>query len=263
MRRRSSTIVAVVVISRADFALLMVAGVCAGVVGSSGGITSLISYPALLAVGLSPLPANVTNVVALVASFPGSTLGSRPELRGRGSWLRRWAGLAAFGGVVGVVLLLLTPDRIFDRVVPFLLALASVALLAQPSISRWLANRPGDVNRTLFPLGVFAVTVYTGYFGAGSGVMTLALMLLLVEHDVPIANALKNFLLGVADVAAAAGFALFGPVHWIAVAALAPGLFVGSVMGPSLTRRIPGTALRALVALTGLGFAAWLWYSHG
>jgi len=245
--------------SPAKALLLIVAGFLAGVVGSAGGITSLISYPALLAVGIPALPANVTNVVALVASFPGSALGSRPELRGRGEWLRRWALLAALGGASGVALLLLTPNHVFAGIVPFLLASAAILMLVQPKISRWRAKREREGNRLLLPCGLFLMCVYTGYFGAGSGVMVLVLLLLTVDQDLPRANALKNMILGVATVVAAVGFVVFGPVHWLAALYLAFGLFAGSFVGPSVTRRMPGTLLRVLVAGAGFGLAIWLW----
>ena len=227
--------------------------------GSAGGITSLISYPALLAVGIAPLPANVTNAVALVASFPGSALGSRLELKGQGRWIRRWALTAMLGGVAGVALLLLTPDRVFNRIVPYLLASAALVLLAQPRISRWHERRLHQGNRYLLPVGLFAVCVYSGYFGAGSGVMVLALLLLTVNQEFPRANALKNMILGVADVVAAAGFLLFGPVHVEAALFLGTGLLVGSFFGPSVARRVPGNVMRVLAALLGLGLAVWLW----
>jgi hypothetical protein len=111
--------------SFADTVLLLGAGALAGAVGSAGGITSLISYPALLAVGIAPLPANVTQAVAFVASWPGSALGSRPEPRGQGRWLRHWALVVATGSAVGVALLLCAPARVFGDVVPFLPVAAS------------------------------------------------------------------------------------------------------------------------------------------
>ena len=126
----------------AQAALLLGAGALAGIVGSAGGTASLISYPALLAVGLPPLSANITNAVAFVAAWPGSALGSRPELRGQGRWLRRWAPLTAAGSAAGAGLLLVTPAAAFDRVVPFLLAFAALALLLQPVATRWVARRP-------------------------------------------------------------------------------------------------------------------------
>ena len=242
-----------------DDLVLLVAGTLAGAAGSGGGVTSLISYPVLLALGIPPLPANVTQAVAFVTGLPGSALGSRPELRGQGGWLRRWALLAASGGVVGVALLLCTPRDIFGRVVPFLLVLASVALLVQPRVARWQEERPRRPDRFLLPVGLFTVSVYNGYFGAGSGVMVLAFVLLTVDRNVPRANALKNVLLGLVDVMAAIGFALFGPVRWASALPLAVGLFAGSSIGPSVARRVPPNALRVVAALAGLGLAIRLW----
>jgi uncharacterized membrane protein YfcA len=248
-----------IVVSPADAVLLLGAGVLAGVVGTAGGITSLISYPALLSVGLAALPANVTNIVALVACGPGSALASRSELAGRGSWLRRWAFVAVAGGAVGSGLLLSTPAGVFERVVPFLLAFASVGLLLQPRLSAWQERHPLRGNEFLLPCGLFSVSVYNGYFGAGAGVMLLVLLLLTVDQHVARANAFKNVLVGVATLVSAIAFAVLGPVDWAAAAPLAVGMFVGSTVGPAVARRIPGNVLRWLVALTGLGLAVRLW----
>jgi uncharacterized membrane protein YfcA len=247
------------VISAADESFLLGAGVLAGAVGTAGGITSLISYPALLSVGLAALPANVTNIVALVACWPGSALASRPELAGRGSWLRRWALVTASGGVVGSGLLLSTPAGVFSRVVPYLLVFAAACLLLQPQLSIWRQRHRGPGNRLLLPLGLFAVTVYNGFFGAGAGIMVLVLLLLAVDPHVAEANALKNMLVGVATCASAATLVGFGHVDWAAAAPLALGSLVGSMAGPWVARRIPGGVLRWLVALTGLGLAVRLW----
>ena len=248
-------------ISLAHVILLIGAGFVAGVLGAAGGITSLISYPALLVIGIAPLPANVTNAVALMASLPGSALGSRPELKGQGPWLRRWALVAVLGGAVGVALLLLTPDRVFNNLVPFLLILASVVLIIQPKISRWHERRDVPMNRFLLPLGLFAMAVYGGYFGAGSGIMVLALLLLTVDQEFPRANALKNVFLGIGDVIAAAGFLLFGPVHVAAALSLGGGVLVGSFIGPLVTRKVPGKGLRVFAALLGFALAIGLWVS--
>ena len=183
-------------ISGADAALLAGAGALAGLAGTAGGITSLISYPALLLAGVPPLPANVANVVALVACWPGSAVASRPELRGRGAWLARWAPVAAAGGATGAVLLVSTPPGVFARVVPFLLAAAALALLLQPRLSAWLDRRQRRAGALVLAAGLFAVSAYNGYFGAGAGVMLLALMLLTTDQHLARANALKNMLLG-------------------------------------------------------------------
>ncbi len=239
--------------------LLLVAGAAAGIVGSAGGTASLISYPALLAAGLPPLAANVTNAVAFVAAWPGSALGSRPELRGQGPWLLRWAPLAAVGSAGGATLLLVTPAGTFGRVVPFLLAFAALTLLLQPQISAWLARRPASSSRFLLPGGLIAASAYGGYWGAGAGVMILALLMITTGQGLPRSNALKNMLLGVADVTCCVVFILCWPVDWAAAAPMAVGLLAGSMIGPSLTRHIPGHILRIIAALAGLGLAIYLW----
>jgi uncharacterized membrane protein YfcA len=247
------------VTSPADDALLLAAGVLAGAMGSAGAVTSLISYPALLAVGIRPLATNVTQAVAFVACLPGSALGSRPELRGQWPWVRRWAVVAAAGGAAGVALLLGTPGHVFGRIVPFLLVAASVALLLQPWISTWREGRSGRSDRYLLPCGLFAVSVYDGYFGAGSGVMVLALLLLTVDVEHVRANALKNVMVGISDLVATIGFALFGPVRWTAALPLAVGLLAGSLVGPAVARRVPAKVLRVVAACAGIGLAIRLW----
>jgi hypothetical protein len=242
--------------------LLVAAGAVAGVAGTAGGITSLVSYPALLAAGVPPLPANVANIVAVVACWPGSALASRPELAGRGRWLRRWSWVAAAGGAAGAMLLLYTPPGAFGRVVPFLVAAGALALLAQ----RRLTARYGGQARhgtAILLAGLLVLSAYGGYFGAGSGVMTLALLLFTVDQHLATANALKNMVIGAGTVVSAFTLVVAGPVDWAAVAPLAAGLFAGSMIGPRLARRIPARVLRWLVALLGLALAAKLWLAPG
>lgn len=239
-------------------ALIAAAGVVAGIVGTAGGITSLVSYPALLAVGVPALPANVANIVALVACWPGSALASRPELAGKGAWLRRWTWLAAVGGAVGSALLLATPADAFARVVPFLVAAGSLALLLQPRLAALSGHRARH-RAGVLAAGVLSVSAYNGYFGAGSGVMTLTLLLVAVDERLPDANALKNMLVGAASVVSALAFIAFGPVDWAAALPLSAGLFAGSLLGPRLARCVPARVLRWVIALLGAGLAVKLW----
>ena len=236
----------------ASDAFLVAAGVVAGIVGTGGGITSLVSYPALLAVGLPPLAAAVANLVALVACWPGSALSSRRELTGSGRWLARSLPLAALGAAGGALLLLTTPSGLFARLVPVLLAAGSLALLFQPVLTRRLHARRGHV--LALPV-VATVSVYSGYFGAGAGVLLLATLLVLVDQRLPEANAVKNMLNGAATVSAAAVLVVAGPVDWAAVVPLAAGLFVGATLGPVVVRHLPATVVRVAVAALGLGLA--------
>lgn len=239
---------------------LAAAGILAGVVGTAGGITSLVSYPALLLAGVAPVQANIANLVAFTACWPGSAIASQPELRGRWPWLRRWGAVAVLGGAAGALLLLVTPPGVFGRVVPFLVAAGALALLFQP----WLAARPSwradaGWGRLVLPSGLLVLSVYSGYFGAGSGVLTLALLLLTTEPLLARANALKNMVVGAATATSAVLFAVLTGVDWPAVAALGLGAFAGSLIGPRVARRLPPRVLRWLVALTGLALAVRLW----
>jgi uncharacterized membrane protein YfcA len=247
----------------ADTVALVAAGATAGLVGTAGGITSSVSYPALLAVGLPALPANIANNIALVACWPGSALASQAELDGRGSWLWRPSLVAIAGGGIGAALLLLTPDAAFARVVPFLIAAGSLALLVEPRLTAWRRRRRRGGRSIALVAGLFAISVYNGYFGGGAGIMVLTLMLVFVDQRVAIANALKNTLIGVSQVMCAIVFALAGSVMWSAAAPLGLGMLAGSVLGPRVARRLPARLLRSLIVLIGFAVAARLLINPG
>jgi uncharacterized membrane protein YfcA len=239
----------------ADVVFLLAAGVLAGVAGSVAGLASLVSYPALLAVGLPPLTANVTNTVSLVLYTLGAATFSRQELAGQAGRLRRLASITAAGGATGAALLLSTPAEVFEALVPLLIGGASLVLLLQPAITR-LTGGLVDERSPAVAAGVFAVGVYGGYFGAAAGVVLLALLTVSVAEPLARLVAARNVALGLANLVAAIGFALFGPVRWAAAAPLAAGFLVGGAIGPGLVRRLPGNRLRVGIALLGLGLAA-------
>jgi uncharacterized membrane protein YfcA len=235
------------------FALLVLAGVAAGLTGSIAGIASLVSYPALLASGLAPVAANVTNTVALVFQSLGTTHGSLPELRGQGPLVRRLILPALLGGATGGVLLLLTPSDAFAKIVPWLIGGAAVAILIRP---RPKQHEDGQQGRSAWlRAGVFVTAIYGGYFGAAAGVVMMALLLLFTGDTLPRGGALRTVLLGAANTVAAIYFIVSGPVHWSAVIPLALGLLVGGRIGPEVVRRTPAGALRFVIALCGLGLA--------
>ena len=242
-----------------EFGLLMVAGVGAGLVGSIAGLASLISYPALLAIGLPPVTANVTNTVALVLNGVGSVSASRPELAGQGSRMLRLAAGPVLGGAAGAALLLLTPSAAFEQIVPWLIATASVLLLVQRPPAALAAEgareQAGRPDPWWLPIGTFGIAVYGGYFGAAAGVMMLAMYLLFPGEGLARGNALRNVMLGLANIVAAVGFILFASVSWAAALPLAIGLFAGGRLGPRIVRRAPQTALRRIIAAAGLALA--------
>ena len=250
--------------SGAEFVLLLVAGVAAGLVGSVAGLASLFSYPALLATGMPPVQANVTNTVALVLNGVGSVSASRPELTGQRRRVVRLGVAGLLGGLAGAALLLLTPSDAFEKIVPFLIAGASVAILVQRP-PRDLAAQ-GAAERARHPhrdhwglvLGTFVISVYGGYFGAAAGVLMLAVLLLVTGEGVPRGNALKNVVLLLANSVAALAYALLTDVAWLAALPLALGFFVGGRLGPRVVRRVPQTLLRRLIAVAGIGLAVHL-----
>lgn len=244
--------------SLADFALLVAAGFAAGVVGYVTGLASIISYPALLLVGLGPLTANVTNTVALVAVGIGSFAKSGRVLLAEdgGKPLARAGLIALLGGAVGAGILLLSPDKVFVVVVPYLVALASIALLLQPRLRARVGERANHPAWWL--VGVFVVSIYGGYFGAGAGVMFVALAMVLTGLPLWRATLLKSALLGIANAVAAVGFIIFADVHWGAALAMGLGCFLGGWAGPPIVSRLPATGLRITIGVGGLGLALWL-----
>jgi uncharacterized protein len=249
---------------------LLGAGVLAGLVSVVASLASLVSYPVLLALGLPPLSANVTNTVALLFTGAGAAAGSRRELAGQGGRVRRLGTAAAAGGAAGAAVLLLTPASSFELVAPVLIGAGSVVLLAQPAVRRRLQARgggdgggdggdgtaqpAGDRGRAL-RVAVFGVAVYVGYFGAAGGILMLAVLATVLDESLARTNAVKNAISGLANAAAAVGFAVFGPVRWSFVLPLAAGFLIGGWAGPAVVRRLPAGVMRAGVAVAGLAIA--------
>jgi uncharacterized membrane protein YfcA len=247
-----------------EFGFLVLAGIGAGLIGSIAGLASLISYPALLATGIPPVTANVTNTAAMVLTGVGSVSASRPELTGQARRLVPLAVAAVLGGSAGALILLLTPSDAFERIVPWLIGGASVAILVQRpprelAVEGALAHaRHPERDHWWLPLAVFAISIYGGYFGAAAGVLMLATFLLTTGEGLPRSNAMRNVILGVANSVAAIGFVVFASIAWSAALPLAVGLFIGSLIGPRVVRRAPQKVLRRVIAVAGLGLAVYL-----
>ncbi|OBI84873.1 transporter [Mycobacterium sp. E740] len=237
-----------------NWALLFAAGVLGGLTGSIAGLASVATYPALLLFGLPPVTANVTNTVALVFNGVGSVLGSRPELEGQGRWIRRTAPVAVLGGAAGAALLLSTPAEGFEKVVPILLGIASIAILLPRNTS---ADGPERHRaRALLEFtAILLICLYGGYFGAAAGVLLLALLLRTGHESLAHANAGKNVILGAANAVAAVIFAALAPVHWWAVLVLGFGCLIGSRLGPIVVRHAPAGPLRVLIGVAGVALA--------
>jgi uncharacterized protein len=234
---------------------VVAAGVAAGGVNAVIGSGSLITFPTLLAVGYSPVTANVSNNIGLVPGSITGALGYRQELEGQAGRARTLAAGSAAGGLTGATLLLTLPSDVFDTIVPLLVLTACVLMALQPRLSAWVAaRRPDDAPDVgAAPVALaFAAGIYGGYFGAAQGIILLAVLGVFVPDDLHRSNALKNVLAGTVNGVAAVLFVVFADVAWPAVGLVAAGAVVGGTLGGRYGRRIPADVLRAAVVVLGL-----------
>ena len=243
------------------------AALLAGFVNAIAGGGTLLTFPALVAAGLSPLHANATSTVALLPGALSSMWGYRNELAG----VRRWAGLFAIpsivGGMVGAVLLLHTPSDAFDRIVPWLVLGATALFLAQRPMLRLVRGarpHPGDDLLTSRPPGLgllfgqLLVGIYGGYFGAGIGILMLAALGLMGFTNIHRMNGLKNWGGFCMNVVAALSFAVSGIVRWPVALGMALGSVAGGYIGARAALRVPQEVVRGAVAAVGVLSGLWL-----
>jgi len=238
-------------------ALLAAAGFAGGFINAAVGSGTLITYPALLAVGIPPVAANGTNTTGLSPGSFSSAWAYRLELSDRMRRLARPLVATVIGAACGAGLVVALPSRVFTSIVPWLVGTATVLVALQPLIARRVrAHREGE-HRPVWPW-TGLIGIYGGYFGAAQGVMLMAALGLVYDSDPQRANAAKNILAAVANVTAAVVFAVSGSVVWLAALALAVGSIPGGYVGGRVARRLPGYVLRALVVLIGVGATLYL-----
>jgi uncharacterized membrane protein YfcA len=235
--------------------LLVGAAFLAGTINTIVGSGSLITFPTLLAIGYSPVVANVSNTIGITFGSMSGALGYRRELGGQ---RRRTVTLGTgslLGGITGGVLLLTLPSSVFDAVVPVLIILAVVLVILQPRLSRFVAARRQRVVEhggiELWVL-IFLTGVYGGYFGAAQGVILLSLLGIFIADTLQRLNAVKNVLALIANGVAAVLFVFFAHVAWLVVVLVAAGSIVGGQVGAHVGRRLPAPVLRGLIVVVGL-----------
>lgn len=236
---------------------VLAAGFGAGTINSIVGSGSLITFPTLVALGVSPFIANITNSVGITGGNASSIHGYRRELAGQSQRMRTLIPYSAAGGVAGAVLLLVRPSA-FETIVPWLVLLAVLLVIAQPRIARFLAKRgPRPPHGSLsLKLGLFATGVYGGYFGAAQGVIMMALLAIGIDETLQRLNGLKNVLTFVANTVAGVLFIAFAHVNWVYVPIIAISSIFGGQFGAHVGRRLPNPVLRAVIIVAGLLVAA-------
>jgi len=268
--------------------LLAAAALLAGAVNAVAGGGSLLSFPALLAVGYPAITANVTNSVALTPGYFGGTLGYRRELAGQRRRIVALGATSAIGAVVGAFLLLVSSAELFERIVPWLIFLACGLLAVQTRLARLVRARragdgdprpsapepaapadpaaaPGGADRHTGPLFAtqFLAAVYGAYFGAGVGIMMLAILGIFLTDSLQRLNALKGLLSFLISLVAAVYFAIYAEVSWVAVAVMAAASLLGGQLGVLLARRLDDQVLRWLVIAFGVAVGVRLLIAAG
>ncbi|MBA3780494.1 MAG: sulfite exporter TauE/SafE family protein [Nocardioides sp.] len=239
--------------------VVLAAGLGAGVLTSTVGVASLLSFPILVAVGLPPVVANASNTMGLTPGALSGSFGYREELGEHPRITLAVLVTCGSGAVAGAFLLLALPPGVFEAVVPWLILFTCLLVGTQPSISGWVRSRHGgeapEPRTRMSPVTTFFATltgVYGGYFGAGSGVMAMAVLGLGLDIEMRILNALKTLAVMAANVVASVIFVFIADVDWRAVVLLAMGSVIGGYVGSHLGRKIPATVLRVLIVLAGV-----------
>jgi uncharacterized protein len=232
---------------------VLMAGVGAGTINAVVGSGTLLTFPALLAVGIPPVLANVSNSVGLAPGTAAGAIGYRRELEGQRGRMIRLIPASLVGGVVGAVLLLTLPDSAFHAVVPVLILLGCVLVALQPWLKKWISV-PEHTHRGAWWVipAVFATGIYGGYFGAAQGVLLMAILGLGLDPDLQRMNGLKNVLATFVNTVAAVLFIIVADVDWLAAGLIAVGSTAGGFLGARYGRRLPPVALRILIVCIGV-----------
>lgn len=243
-----------------DLVLAGLGAFLAGVVNALAGGGTLLSFPMLLALGVPPVSANVTNTVALSPGYLGGTIAQRDDLRGQRRRLYVLMPVAAVGGLIGGVLLLRTPERVFDALVPVLIVAAVAILALGDQVKRRVADRMshahGAAEELLRPaIGVFLAAIYGGYFGGGLGIIVLAVLGVVLVDTMTRLNALKQCTSLVVNACAALFFLSSGHVIWSAAAVMCVGALVGGFSGGRVAHRISARQLQRVVLAIGVAVA--------
>jgi uncharacterized membrane protein YfcA len=237
---------------------VFLAGIAAGTINTVVGSGTLITFPTLLAVGVPPVTANVSNTVGLVPGSLSGAVGYRREIRGQKDRLFRLGSASLLGGIAGAVLLLALPAEAFNAIVPALIGIGCVLVLFQPAIARRVAARalsrggvPEHGAAWVWVL-VFVTGIYGGYFGAAQGVLLMAVMGIGIQESLQRLNGTKNVLALLVNGVAAVVFIVVADVDWGVAGLIAFGAVIGGQLGATVGRRLPPLALRIFIVVVGV-----------
>jgi uncharacterized protein len=230
------------------------AAVGGGLVNAVAGGGTLITFPVLTAIGVPPVQANATNTVSLLPGYLGGVLAQRKDFAGMSRTVRPQLLAAAIGGLIGSILLIGTSEAVFREVVPYLILSACVLMAAQDLIRGWIF-KPGETHESHPVLQITSIglaSIYGGYFGAGLGIILIAVLGLFSDLPFQRLNAIKLLLAFTANLAAAAFLSTSGRVEWTLVAVMAPAALLGGNLGGRVARVVPAKPMRMFVIVFGV-----------
>jgi uncharacterized membrane protein YfcA len=236
-------------------AAIFVAGIAAGTINTVVGSGTLITFPTLLAFGYAPVVANVSNTIGLVPGSASGALGYRRELSGQRERVIAIGAAALCGGTLGAILLLVLPASAFKAIVPFFIAVALILIVTQKQITRLVGDHRrghGEGVGAGALAGAFCCGVYGGYFGAAQGILMLSVLGLSINDSLQRLNAVKVITTGLTNLIAGVVFVIAAHVAWDVAGLIAGGSIIGGVIGARFGRRLPPTALRALIVVVGI-----------
>lgn len=241
-----------------EIAAILAAGSGAGLINAVVGSGTLITFPTLVALGVPPVVANVSNNVGLVPGSISAAVGYRRELTGQRARILRFASASLLGGLLGAALLLALPEKAFATIVPVLIGLGILLVIFQRPIGARIAARH-DATGGLPQLGawwvwplVFLTGIYGGYFGAAQGILLMAVMGIGVPDTMQRLNGIKNVLAAVVNAVAGIFFVIVAEVDWSIVAIIAVSSVIGAQIGAKYGRLLPDLALRAVIVIVGV-----------
>ncbi len=248
--------------------ILALAGCIAGLMNSIAGGGTLVTFPTLIYVGLPSIASNATSTVALLPATIGGAIGYRNKIRKIFPWLKLFVPVSLIGGLIGGILLVQTPSKMFDSMVPFLILFATILFMAQSSFAQFFGSRAAKSHQQLpskrWIYGSvtfqFAVAVYGGYFGAGIGILMLASLGVLGFEDIHEMNTLKVILGFLINIVAALYFVVSGLIYWPEAIVMACGAVVGGYSGAHFAQKVPQKKVRVVITAIGLVISAVMFY---
>ncbi|EMY35946.1 hypothetical protein D477_002054 [Arthrobacter crystallopoietes BAB-32] len=240
-------------------AIIALAGLWAGTINSIVGSGTLVTFPVLVALGIAPVTATISNAMGLIAGNVGGVFGYRRELRGLSGTLKVLLPASLLGGITGAALLLRLPEEVFAVAAPFLIVVALLFVVFQPRLQAWVRERQAAQARTqsrpwVLLFLVYFAGVYGGYFVAAQGVLLVGILGVFLHGSLQQANAVKNVLVLGVNIIAAISYMVFAfdRINWWVVLVIAVSSLAGSLVGAAVGRRLKPVVLRGIIVVLGL-----------